>query len=69
MGFHALCTPFFFLQVLADFLRLMHQRKEEEVQHVSSQIGDLAQDIQQVSVYVCLFEHGCFGHVFLRRQM
>ena len=36
-------------QVLADFLRLMLHRKEEEVQHVSSQIADLAQDILEVS--------------------
>jgi hypothetical protein len=42
------------LQVLADFLRLMHQRKEEEVQHVNSQICDLARDIQQVCVCMCV---------------
>lgn len=41
-------------QVLADFLRLMHQRKEEEVQHVNSQICDVTQDIQLVRVCVCL---------------
>lgn len=35
-------------QVLADFLRLMHQRKQDEVQHVNSQMAQLDQDIQQV---------------------
>ncbi|KAF5833547.1 hypothetical protein DUNSADRAFT_10078 [Dunaliella salina] len=45
-------------QVLADFLRLMHQRKEEEVQHVSSQISDLTQDIQQLEAHLGIQSKG-----------